>query len=197
MRLKAMALRSNVHELPAIAAFCRAAYDATTSASTRCCTCATTAIRSATRRSAAERLSPAEIVAVEQADEERAGALEKGCDKLIVPEYDGDVVRPPVPLRGGQPELRRQLRRHFRLCADLWHPDCSTTCARAAWRRPGTSWCPACARCAQQIRSSWSAAGAARSSTCACGARPTPTWRAARWMGGANIFARWPMRGRR
>ena len=84
VRLKAMALRSNVHELPQIARFCRQytmdyfrfdpqlhlRYDRNPG-------------RNAEIR--AERLSPAEIVAIEQADDERAGALQNDCDRLIVP----------------------------------------------------------------------------------------------------------------
>ena len=35
-----------------------------------------------------QRLSPAEIVAVERGDEERFGALQRGCDKLIGPDHE-------------------------------------------------------------------------------------------------------------
>ncbi len=81
-----MALRSNVHELPAIAAFCREhtmdyfrfdpllhlRHDGDPRRNEEIC---------------AERLSPEEIVALEQGDQERATALEKGCDRLIVPDF--------------------------------------------------------------------------------------------------------------
>ncbi len=90
VRLKAMALRSNVHELDEIAAFCRARtkdyyrfdpllhlrFDGDEQRNEQ--------IR-------AERLSPGEIVAVERADEQRFGALQKGCadGRLIFAQADG------------------------------------------------------------------------------------------------------------
>ncbi len=122
VRLKAMALRSNVHELPEIAAFCRAhtrdyfrfdpllhlRYDGDA------------------RRNAeiqAERLSPAEIVAIEQADEERAGALERTCDRLIVPGYAEHHCDHLFHCGAGNGSFTVSYDGIFRLCADLWHPD--------------------------------------------------------------------------
>jgi len=86
VRLKAMALRSNIHEMPEIARFCRERtkdyfrfdpflhlrFDGNPARNDE--------IRS-------ERLSPEEIVALERSDPERFQSLEKGCDKLIVPEF--------------------------------------------------------------------------------------------------------------
>src|SRR5512133_2564276 len=82
VRLKAMALRANAHELPAIAAFCRRhttdyyRFDPLLHLRldgdpTR------------NREIAAERLSPGEIVALEEADGERKQALAQACDRLI------------------------------------------------------------------------------------------------------------------
>ena len=124
VRLKAMALRSNVHELPEIAAFCRERtadffrfdpllhlrYDGDPQRNEE--------IR-------AERLSPEEIVAIEQGDEERAEALEKGCDKLIFPEYHGDVCDHLFHCGAGNGSFVVSYDGIFRLCADLWHPDCT------------------------------------------------------------------------
>ena len=78
-----MALRSNVHELPAIARFCRERtrdffrfdpflhlrFDGN-------------AERNEEIR--AERLSPEEIIAIEQADPERSAAMEKKCGMLEI-----------------------------------------------------------------------------------------------------------------
>ncbi len=122
VRLKAMALQSNVHELPAIAAFCRQhtcsvfrfdpllhlRYDGDAQRNEQ--------IR-------AERLSPEQIVAIEQADEARAGALEKGCDKLIFPEYSGEVCDHLFRCGVGNASFIVSYDGIFRLCADLWHPD--------------------------------------------------------------------------
>ena len=124
VRLKAMALRSNVHELPAIAAFCRAhttdyfrfdpllhlRYDGDPRRNEE--------IRG-------ERLSPEEIVAIEQADEARATAMEKGCDKLIFPEHHGEVCDHLFHCGAGNGSFVVSYDGIFRLCADLWHPDCT------------------------------------------------------------------------
>ena len=123
VRLKAMALRSNVHELPAIAAFCRER----TADFFRFDPLLHLRYDGDPRRNAeirAERLSPGEIVAVEQADDERARALHKSCDELIFPEYDGDVCDHLFHCGAGHGSFVVGYDGIFRLCADLWHPDC-------------------------------------------------------------------------
>ncbi len=85
VRLKAMALRSNAHELPEIARFCRAR----TSDYYRFDPLLHLRFDRDARRNEeiiAERLSPEEIVAVERADEERFGALQRNCRELILPD---------------------------------------------------------------------------------------------------------------
>jgi radical SAM protein with 4Fe4S-binding SPASM domain len=123
VRLKAMALRSNVHELAAIAAFCRAhtadyyrfdpllhlRYDGDAQRNDE--------IR-------AERLSPEEIVAVEEADEERARALDKGCEELIVPAFAEHACDHLFHCGAGRGSFTVGYDGTYRLCADLWHPDC-------------------------------------------------------------------------
>jgi radical SAM protein with 4Fe4S-binding SPASM domain len=124
VRLKAMALRSNLHELPAIAAFCREhtmdyfrfdpllhlRYDGDPR-------------RNEDIRE--ERLSPDEIVAIEQTDEERARALEAGCDRLIVPGYADHQCDHLFHCGAGNGSFTVSYDGIFRLCADLWHPDCT------------------------------------------------------------------------
>lgn len=91
VNLKAMALRSNVHELPAIARFCRERtkdffrfdpmlhlrFDGN---------------EPRNREIRAERLSAEEIIGIEQADPERSAAMEKRCGMLetSVPEAGPD-----------------------------------------------------------------------------------------------------------
>ncbi|MBM3313360.1 radical SAM protein [candidate division WOR-3 bacterium] len=122
VRLKAMALRSNVHELHDIARFCRARtkdyyrfdpvlhlrYDRDP-------------VRNAEIQS--ERLSPDEVVAVEHADEERFGALKKGCDKLILPEPDHAGCNHLFHCGTGMGSFSVSFDGQFRLCSSLWHPD--------------------------------------------------------------------------
>jgi radical SAM protein with 4Fe4S-binding SPASM domain len=124
VRLKAMALRSNVPELPAIAAFCRAH----TMDYFRFDPLLHLRHDSDPRRNQDirdERLSPAEIVAVEQGDEERARSLEKGCDKLIVPEFADYRCDHLFHCGAGNKSFFVSYDGIFRLCADLWHPDCT------------------------------------------------------------------------
>lgn len=124
VRLKAMALRSNVDELPSIAAFCREytsdyfrfdpllhlRYDQNPSRNEE--------IQS-------ERLSPAEIVAIEQSDDERSKALIKDCDRLIAPEHEGHLCDHLFHCGAGYQSFSVSYDGIFRLCADLWQPDCT------------------------------------------------------------------------
>jgi radical SAM protein with 4Fe4S-binding SPASM domain len=122
VRFKAMAIRSNVHELPEISKFCRERtkdyfrfdpqlhlrFD-----------------RDPVRNEEIklERLSPAEIVVVEKADGERFGTLQKGCDKLINPEYEKYVCDHLFHCGAGNGSFNVSYDGFFRLCSSLWHPD--------------------------------------------------------------------------
>lgn len=122
VRLKAMAFRSNIHELPAIAEFCRAhtkdffrfdpllhaRYDGNPERN---------------QEIQLERLSPAEIVALEQSDDERARALEKDCDQFIFPDYSHETCNHLFHCGVGNSSFSVSYNGIFRLCADLWHPD--------------------------------------------------------------------------
>jgi radical SAM protein with 4Fe4S-binding SPASM domain len=122
VRLKAMALRSNVEELPAIAEFSRAR----TCDYFRFDPLLHLRYDQDPQRNAeiqAERLSPAEIVAVEQGDDARARALEKGCERLIVPEFAGHAIDYLFYCGAGNQSFSVSYDGIFRLCADLWHPD--------------------------------------------------------------------------
>ena len=121
VRLKAMALRSNVDELPAIAAFCRERtsdyfrfdpllhlrYDLDPQ-------------RNAEIR--AERLTPEEIVAIEQDDDARARSLDQSCHQLIGPSLSN--AREHLFYCGaGNQGFAINYDGTFQLCTDLWHPD--------------------------------------------------------------------------
>jgi len=122
VRLKAMALRSNVHELQEITSFCRARtkdyyrfdpllhlrFDRDEA-------------RNAEIR--AERLSPDEIVAVERADADRLGALRKGCNELILPELAHTGCNHLFHCGAGNGSFMVNYDGRFRLCSSLWHPD--------------------------------------------------------------------------
>lgn len=123
VRFKAMALRSNVHELPEIAEFCRRVtkdyfrfdpflhlrFDGDP-------------IRNKEIKS--ERLSAEEIVKIEQADPERSVALEKNCENLINPEFAHFQCDHLFHCGTGNRSFTVSYDGFFRLCSSLWHPDC-------------------------------------------------------------------------
>lgn len=123
VRFKAMALRSNVHELPQIARFCRERtkdyfrfdpflhlrFDRDTKRN---------------KEIESERLSAEEIVGIEQADVKRSLALEKSCDKLINPEFEHINCNHLFHCGTGQGGFCLSYEGMLRLCFSLWHPDC-------------------------------------------------------------------------
>lgn len=138
VRLKATILRSNLHEKPEIARFCRERtrdyfrfdpflhlrYDGNPTRNIE--------IKS-------ERLSPEEIVAVERSDPERTQALENGCDKLIVPTPSRTTSNHLFHCGAGRESFSLSYDGLFRLCSPLWHPDCVYDLKKGslidAWRR--------------------------------------------------------------
>jgi radical SAM protein with 4Fe4S-binding SPASM domain len=72
-----------------------------------------------------ERLSPAEIVAIEQADQERAAAMLKGCNELIMPELAHTGCNHLFHCGAGNGSFYVSYDGKFRLCSSLCHPDCT------------------------------------------------------------------------
>ncbi len=122
MRLKAMAMKSNAHELEKIAAFCRQRtkdyfrfdpqlhlrYDRDSQRNE--------GIRS-------ERLSPEEIVALEQSDTERMQGLQRNCDKLLnapVPPAEYQAV---FRCAAGGSSFNVGYDGMFRICASMVAPE--------------------------------------------------------------------------
>jgi len=122
--LKAMALRSNIHELPAIAAFCR---DHTASTFRFDPLLHLRYDQDPLRNEAieSERLTPAEIVAAEQADDVRAGALRKECEHLEPQERAGSPDDYLFHCGAGLHSFTIGHNGVFRLCSSLWHPECT------------------------------------------------------------------------
>ena len=135
-RYKATVLRSNVHELPAMAEFGRAhtkdvfrfdpllhlRYDRDPARNAEIC---------------AERLTPAEIAVLEQADEERAVAVRREC-RRVADEGTSSVSDLVFQCGVGQ-GFTVGSDGSLRLCSALWHPDYVADIRRepvaAAWRR--------------------------------------------------------------
>jgi len=123
VRLKAMALRSNLHEMDQISQFCRERtcdyfrfdpflnlrYDAND-------------VRNEEIKS--ERLSPLEIASLEKSDAERYRMFQKKCEKILNNDQNrsssDSVFRCGVGNSGFDVSYDGQ----FRLCTSLWHPEC-------------------------------------------------------------------------
>jgi len=136
VRLKAMALRSNLHEMEAIAAFGRARtkdfyrfdpqlhlrFDGDPA-------------RNAEIKE--ERLTPEEVVALERADEHRFGSLQKGCGTLINEGFTHIGCDHLFHCGAGNGSFNVGYDGTFRLCSSLWAPGTTVnlrgTRLREAW----------------------------------------------------------------
>jgi radical SAM protein with 4Fe4S-binding SPASM domain len=122
VRLKAMAIRANVHELPEIAEFCREhtrdyfrfdpflhlRFDGD---------------QGRNQEIKAQRLTPKEIASLERADPERWPALKEACEKLKVQEISTLPDRHLFFCGAGLGSFVVSPEGLFRLCSSLWHPD--------------------------------------------------------------------------
>lgn len=123
VRFKAMALRSNLKELPKIAKFCRKKtkdyfrfdpflnlrFDGNLSRN---------------QEIISQRLSPEEIVAVEKADCKRFSLLKKICEKFVAPEFDLNKHRYIFCCGAGNSSFSVSPEGYFKLCSLLCQPDC-------------------------------------------------------------------------
>lgn len=124
VRFKAMALRSNIHELPAIAQFCRKRtrdyfrfdpwlhfrYDGN---------------RLRNEEMVSERLSPEDFVNAERGDSERISMMQAHCEELLMEPRDPGTGSVNVFSCGaGKNSCSISYDGVYRLCGSLWHPDC-------------------------------------------------------------------------
>jgi len=123
VRLKTMALRSNLHEMPEIARFCRQKtkdfsrldpflhlrYDKDEARNEE--------IRS-------ERLSPKEIATLEASDPERLEALKKSCGRPSASDSSSVECNHIFRCGAGNESFNVSYNGLLRLCGSLWHPDC-------------------------------------------------------------------------
>lgn len=123
IRLKAMALRSNVHELPAIARFCRGKsrdyfrFDPFLHLRFEGDQDRNAEIKS-------ERLAPEEIVSLERLDRDRFQALRNGCEGFMNPESSHPNCNHLFHCGAGHANFTLGYDGRFRLCSSLCHPDC-------------------------------------------------------------------------
>jgi radical SAM protein with 4Fe4S-binding SPASM domain len=123
VRFKAMAMRSNFHEVPEITRFCQERtkdyfrFDPLLHLRIDGDPVRNEEIKS-------ERLSPEEIVALERSDPERSQAMEEKCDQLIVPGFSHIKCDHLFHCGAGSSSFAVSCNGIFRLCPSLWHPDC-------------------------------------------------------------------------
>jgi radical SAM protein with 4Fe4S-binding SPASM domain len=138
VRLKAMAMQSNLHEHKAITAFCRARtkdffrfdpqlhlrFDGDPARNAEIC---------------AERLTPEQIVALECADDKRLTALQKSCATLTSNECHHGGCTHLFHCGAGEGSFSISYDGKFRLCSSLWAPgttyDLRTGTLREAWEQ--------------------------------------------------------------
>ena len=121
--LKAMALRSNVHELPAIADFCHER----TRDFFRFDPFLQMRIDGNSERNEkirAERLSPGEIIAVERADPERSAAVKKKCGMLEISIPSQGLDNHLFQCSAGNDSFAVSYNGLFHPCSSLWQRDC-------------------------------------------------------------------------
>jgi radical SAM protein with 4Fe4S-binding SPASM domain len=136
VRLKAMAMRSNLEEMEAIAAFARAR----TKDFYRFDQVLHLRFDGDPRRNEEikqERLTPEEVVALERADVERFGALQKGCDELINLDLTHTGCDHLFHCGAGNGSFSVGYDGTFRLCSSLWAPGTTVnlreTSLKEAW----------------------------------------------------------------
>lgn len=137
VRFKAMALRSNVEELPEIANFCRQR----TKDYFRFDPFLHLRLDRNNKRNAeikSERLSAQEIVTIEKADPQRSKALEKNCAKLIHPEFSQINCNHLFHCGAGNSSFTIGYDGSFRLCSSLVSRECTYDLKKGslkeAWR---------------------------------------------------------------
>jgi radical SAM protein with 4Fe4S-binding SPASM domain len=122
IRLKAMAMRSNIHEMPAIREFCERhtkdyfRYDPMLHGRFDGNERRNELIR-------AERLTPEEIVKIERADAGRFKAMERNCETLIMPDFAHHECDHLFHCGAGNGSFVVGYDGTFRLCSSLWAPE--------------------------------------------------------------------------
>lgn len=133
VRLKAMALRSNVHEMAEIARFCRERtkdyfrFDPQLHLRFDGDPARNEEIRS-------ERLSPQEVVTLERADPERFESLKRGCERLIEGSSGHGSCDHLFHCGAGNGSFSVGHDGTFRLCSSLWAPGTTYDLRRGSLR---------------------------------------------------------------
>lgn len=123
VRLKTMAIHSNLDEIPLIAEFCHSLtkdyyrFDPQLHLRMDHDSARNDEIRK-------ERLSPQEVVLLEQSDDQRTRAMQKDCNNLIIPGFCHTACNHLFHCGAGEDDFVVSPDGTFRLCMSLCHPDC-------------------------------------------------------------------------
>jgi len=122
VRLKAMALRSNVHEFHEISEFCRM-YTKDFYRFDHLLHLRFDRDENRNNEIQQERLTPEEIATIERADPDRLRVMVEKCDEFIMPEniHTGKKL---FRCGAGVGSFTISYNGIYRLCSSLWHPDC-------------------------------------------------------------------------
>ncbi len=123
VRLKAMALRSNLHEHNLIATFCKK-YTNDVYRFDPFLHLRFDRDRKRNNEIKAERLSAEEIIKIECSDTERFRALKREYSSLVIPAFENYKCNHLFHCGIGNSNFCVGYDGTFRLCNSLWHPDC-------------------------------------------------------------------------
>lgn len=121
VRLKAMVMRSNVHEIAEISEFCRR-YTKDYYRFDPLLHLRFDGDLARNQKIISERLSPQEIVAIERGDAERFESLSKNCDKLINEQFCNYCCDHLFHCGAGNGSFSVSYDGNLRLCSSLWAP---------------------------------------------------------------------------
>jgi radical SAM protein with 4Fe4S-binding SPASM domain len=142
IRLKAMALRSNLHEIDAMAAFGKQY----TKDYYRFDPVLHLRFDGDPQRNAeiiSERLTPEEVVALEARDAERFAAMEKDCDNLIIEDFAHIGCNHLFHCGAGNGSFSVGYNGTFRLCSSLWAPGTTVNLRQVSLREAWENLVPA------------------------------------------------------
>ena len=142
IRLKAMALRSNLHEIEAIAAFGRKY----TKDYYRFDPVLHLRFDGDPQRNAeiiGERLTPEEVVTLERRDPERFTGMEKNCNNLINSKYTHTSCNHLFHCGAGKDSFNIGYDGTFRLCSSLWAPETTVNLRQVSLREAWENLVPA------------------------------------------------------
>ncbi|MEM5787038.1 MAG: radical SAM protein, partial [Syntrophobacteraceae bacterium] len=190
VRLKAMAIRSNLHEQAAISDFCRKhtkdffRFDPQLHLRFDADSARNSDIRG-------ERLTPEEIVMLERSDTRRQEWMRQNCNTLINDALTHRGCNCLFHCDAGRGSFDVGYDGSFRLCSSLWAPETVYDLRKGTLENAWRSFVPRIRAMSSQRHDFLERCRACRLANLCCGVPPTPTWKSANWTLTCLISARW------